>query len=397
MAAVTPLVPSVIMHLDMDAFYASVEILDNPALAGTCLVVGGHSRRGVVAAASYEARRYGIHSAMPMFQARKRCADIVVVPPRRKRYQVVSRQVMALIKAVSPLVEQVSIDEAYVDISGCQRLLGPPRMLAWDLKNRIREATHLTCSIGIAPVKFLAKIASDMEKPDGLTIIPPEAVPDFIHDLAIGKVPGVGKRTREILRKMGVRTLGDIIHFPERTLHRRLGKFGRRLIQLARGADAEPVIPKIPVKSISSEETLATDTRDKRQLDVCLMRDAEEVARRLRRKKMKARTITLKIKHDDFRQVTRSKTLKQATDVSEIIYRQAKHLLERYRLTRPVRLIGLGVSALADADPPVQMALFDEGPPPADPWGQVDKVMDAISEKFGRESIGRARPQKDES
>jgi DNA polymerase-4 len=384
------------MHLDMDAFYASVEVLDNPDLSGKCLVVGGHSKRGVVAAASYEARRYGIHSAMPMFQARKRCADIVIVPPRRKRYQAVSRRVMALIKEVSPLVEQVSIDEAYVDITGCQRLHGPPTVLARDLKRRIKEVTQLTCSVGIAPNKFLAKIASDMEKPDGLTIIPAETVPDFIHTLAVEKVPGVGKRTHEVLRKMGIRTLGDIIHYPEPSLHRRLGKFGHRLIQLARGIEAAPVTPQTPVKSISGEETLETDTRDKRKLQIYLMQHAEDVGHRLRQANMKARRVTLKIKHSDFKQVTRSKTMKQGTNVSEIIYREAKQLLDHYHLTRPVRLIGMGVSALTETDHPVQRALFDSEGDRTNPWQQVDQVMDAITEKFGKGSISKARLKEDD-
>jgi len=380
-----------IMHLDMDAFFASVEVLDNPNLAGKCLVVGGHSKRGVVAAASYEARRYGIHSAMPMFQARQRCADLVVVSPHRKRYQAVSRHVMALIKEVSPLVEQVSIDEAYVDISGCQRLHGPPMVLAKDLKGRIKDEVHLTCSIGIAPNKFLAKIASDMDKPDGLTLIPPETVPDFINELPIEKVPGVGKRTLEILNKVGIRTLGNVTEFPDAILHRRLGKFGRRLIQLSRGVEAAPVTPHTPTKSISGEETLEKDTSDKRRLQVYLMRHAEVVGRRLRRKNMKARTVTLKIKHSDFKQVSRSKTLKKATNSSETIYREANKLLTRYRLNRPVRLIGMGVSALTKVDHPVQMALFDSGQNHADPWNQVDQVVDAITEKFGDGSIRKAR------
>jgi len=383
-------IPPVIMHLDMDAFYASVEVLDNPDLAGKCLVVGGRSRRGVVAAASYEARRYGIHSAMPMFQAQKRCADLVVVPPRRKRYQAVSRQVMGLIREISPLVEQVSIDEAYVDISGCQRLHGPPSVLARDLKARIKAVTHLTCSIGIAPNKFLAKIASDMEKPDGITLIPAETVPDFIHSLPIEKVPGVGKRARGVLHEMGIRALGDIIQYPEATLHRRLGKFGRRLIQLARGIESAPVTPQTPVKSISGEETLEVDTRNKRKLQGYLMRHAEEVGHRLRQKNMKARTVTIKIKHSDFKQITRSRTLKEATDASEIIYREAGKLLARYRLTKPVRLIGMGVTSLIKKSAPVQLELFDSGENRSDPWSQVDHVLDAITDKFGKGSIRKA-------
>ena len=346
---------------------------------------------GVVAAASYEARRYGIYSAMPMFQARQRCADIVVMPPRRKRYSEVSRNIMALIRAVSPLMEQVSIDEAYVDITGCDRLHGPPRLLARNLKAQIKDSEHLTCSIGIAPNKFLAKIASDMDKPDGLTIIPPEVVPNFIKDLAIEKVPGVGKRTLETLHAIGIRTLGNIIEYPESTLHHRLGKFGRRLIQLARGIEETPVTPQTLAKSISAEETLEADTQDKSRLNIYLMRHAENVGRQLRRMNMKARTVTLKIKHSDFKQVTRSKTFKRATNASESIYHEANKLLSCYRLTRPVRLIGMGVSSLTAEDNPIQMALFDLRKKPDKPWDQVDQVVDAITEKFGKGTIRKAR------
>ncbi|MEA3233033.1 MAG: DNA polymerase IV [Thermodesulfobacteriota bacterium] len=384
-------IPRTIMHLDMDAFFAAVEVLDNPALSGKCLVVGGHSKRGVVAAASYEARRYGIHSAMPMFQARRLCADIVVVAPRRKRYGRISRQVMAIIRTVSPRVEQISIDEAYADVTGCERLHGPPGKMAKDLKQRIKNAIRLTCSIGIAPNKFLAKIASDMDKPDGLTVVEPEDVPGFIQALPIQKVPGVGKHTWKILNEIGVRTLGDIAAYPETMLYHRFGKFGRRLVQLAGGIEETPVTPQAPAKSISGEETLAVDTQDKEKLKTHLMRHAEDVGRQLRQINLKARTVTLKIKHSDFKQVTRSKTIKRATHSTEIIYREANQLLTRYRLTRPVRLIGMGVSSLTTEDTPEQLDLFGSRNDKNTSWEQVDRVVDAITDKFGQNSIHKAR------
>ena len=384
-------IPRTIMHLDMDAFFAAVEVLDNPALSGKCLVVGGHSKRGVVAAASYEARRYGIHSAMPMFQARQLCADIVVVAPRRKRYGQISRQVMAIIRTVSPRVEQISIDEAYADVTGCERLHGPPGKMAKDLKQRIKDTIRLTCSIGIAPNKFLAKIASDIDKPDGLTVVEPDDVPGFIQALPIQKVPGVGKHTLKILNEIGVRTLGDIAAYPETMLYHRFGKFGRRLVQLAGGIEGAPVTPQAPAKSISGEETLALDTQDKEKLKTHLMRHAEDVGRQLRRINLKARTVTLKIKHNDFKQVTRSKTIKRATHSTEIIYREANQLLTRYRLTRPVRLIGVGVSSLTTEDTPEQMDLFGSRNDKNASWEQVDRVVDAITEKFGQNSIHKAR------
>lgn len=379
------------MHLDMDAFFAAVEVLDNPELAGECLVVGGYSKRGVVAAASYEARRYGIHSAMPMFQARQRCAKLVVVKPRRKRYSELSRQVMAIIRSVSPQVEQVSIDEAYADITGCERLYGPPREMAQNLKERIKKAVGLTGSIGIAPNKFLAKIASDMGKPDGLMIIIPEEVARLISGLPIEKVPGVGKQAHHVLKKMGVRTLGDITEFPEAKLTNRLGKFGHRLIQLSEGVDETPVEPQSSVKSISTEETLATNTQDKEELKTHLMRQAEDVGRQLRQINMSARTVTLKIKHHDFKLVTRSQTMQQSTLSSEIIYRQAVRLLQRYRITRPVRLIGVGVSSLSSKPTPVQMNLFGDSNDNSRAWEQLDHTVDTITAKFGKDSIHRAR------
>ncbi len=379
------------MHLDMDAFFAAVEVLDNPELAGECLVVGGHSKRGVVAAASYEARRHGIYSAMPMFQARQRCVDLVVVKPRRKRYGELSRQIMAIIKSVSPLVEQVSIDEAFADITGCERLHGQPREMAQNLKGRIKKEVGLTSSIGIAPNKFLAKIASDMGKPDGLVVIKPEEVAGFIKKLPIQKVPGVGKQAHGVLKKMGVGTLSDIAKYGEATLIKRLGKFGYRLIQLSEGVDETPVKSHIRVKSISTEETLAEDTQDTEELKTHLMRQAEDVGRQLRKNNMRARTVTLKIKHHDFKLVTRSRTVERSIQSSEIIYRQAVRLLKRYRLTRPVRLIGVGVSSLSSKSAPVQMGLFGESADEACAWEQVDHTVDTITAKFGKGSIHKAR------
>ena len=224
-----------ILHIDMDAFYASVEQLDDPRLKNKCVVVGGTSNRGVVSAASYEARRFGVRSAMPIYQARQKCPHGIFVPPRMDRYQAISKKIMTILRDFSPLVEPVSIDEAYVDITGCQRLFGEPLEIAREIKGKIWDTVNLTCSVGIAPKKFLAKIASDMQKPDGLTMIPADEVAAFVESLPVGKVPGIGNKMHRQLELLGIRALGDVRRLPQKTLLQHLGKFGARLHALACG------------------------------------------------------------------------------------------------------------------------------------------------------------------
>ncbi len=379
-----------ILHIDMDAFYASVEQLDNPWLKGKCVIVGGTSGRGVVSAASYEARRFGIRSAMPIFQAREKCPEAVFVAPRMARYKEVSRQVMAILRRFSPLVEVVSIDEAYLDIAGCGKLYGDARAMAAAIKAEIQASLRLTCSVGGAPLRFLAKIASDMDKPDGLTIIEAEAVASFIETLAVQKVPGVGRKTFGLLERMGIRTLGDVQKFPQEILLQRLGKFGLRLIELSAGRDRETVMPAAAPKSVSSERTLAADTRDKHLLGKHLLQQSAEVARQLRKAGLRARTITLKIKHADFTQHTRSKTIDRPTRSSETIYRHALGLLENYRSTRKIRLIGVGASGLTPDDAPMQMELFGSVGEADTTWETVDKTVEQITRKFGPDAVKRA-------
>ena len=380
-----------ILHIDMDAFFAAIEMLDDPTLRGKCVVVGGSSNRGVVAAASYQARRFGVHSAMPMFKARQRCPELVVVPPHRKRYSAVSRQVMTILRSYSPLVEQVSIDEAYLDAHGLERLQGMPAVLAGKIKAAIQKKTRLTCSIGVAPLKFLSKIASDMDKPDGLTVITPEAVPQVLATLPVGKIPGVGRRMQQKLQTLGIETLGDVGRYRQSALQRHLGKYGRRLYQLSQGIDTGRVTPIAPVKSVSSETTLGSNTRNHAILARHLLRQAEDVGRQLRNKKLKARTITIKIKYADFAQITRRATLPQPTQAAEAIYKEAVKLLEGQRLYRQVRLIGVGASSLVPQDTLVQQSLFD---PSADRsaqrWEQVGKAVDAVEARFGRTILRKA-------
>jgi DNA polymerase-4 len=378
-----------ILHIDMDAFYASVEQLDNPWLKGKCVIVGGTSKRGVVSASSYEARRFGVRSAMPIFQARQKCPNGVFIPPRMVRYREVSKEIMAILRKFSPQVEVVSIDEAYIDISGSQRLHGNPEAMARDIKNTIKEKLALTCSVGVAPVKFLAKVASDMDKPDGLTIIPPAEMAQFIERLPVQKVAGVGKKTFQRLEAMGIKTLGDVNKFPPKMLQNRLGKFGQRLIELASGRDRSSVTPWSPHKSVSSERTLGEDTRDKNLLHKYLLKQSEEVARQLRKAGVKAKTITLKIKHADFKQYTRSKTISTATRSSETIYQHAASLLDNYELTQKIRLIGVGTSGFQSAGQPVQLSLFDRNEQSDKSWEIVDRTVENITQKFGRDAIKR--------
>ncbi len=373
----------------MDAFFASVEQLDHPEYKGRPLVVGGVSGRGVVAAASYEARKYGIHSAMPMFMATKRCDRLLVVPPRKGRYAEVSRKVMAILDNYSPVVEQVSIDEAYLDATGCERLFGPANAMAKSIKAEIHKRTHLTCSIGVAPLKFLAKIASDMQKPDGLTTISPDRVGEVISALPLEKVPGVGRTAQLRLKKMGLKSLGDVRALNPDMLKMQLGKFGTRLWDLSHGRDATTIIPHTPVKSVSTERTLPADTRDRENLRLHLLAQSQEVGRHLRRDGYLARTITLKLKDRDFKQISRSTTLTRPSQSSETIYQTAAALLKQQRLEKAVRLVGVGASNLVPDTTPRQISLFSNPEPKTDEWSKVDRAVDRITERFGRSAVKR--------
>ena len=379
-----------ILHIDMDAFYASVEKLDDPRLKHKCVIVGGTSNRGVVSAASYEARRYGVHSAMPIYQAKLKCPHGVFVPPRMSRYKEVSKKIMALLKEFSPLVEPVSIDEAYMDITGCQRLFGEPQEIAREIKRKIRDHVHLTCSVGVAPNKFMAKIASDLKKPDGLTIILPDQVQQFIESLDIKKVPGVGKKMVRQLELLGIRTLSDVQRLPDKSLRKHLGKFGRRLRLLSSGSDDSPVTPHTPHKSISSERTLAADTRDVKLLKRYLLSQSAEVARQLRQAGVRAKTIVIKIKDADFKTNTRRTTIAVPTQSSKTIYKHAAQLIDDFKITQKIRLIGVGTTGFSAVTASVQMGLFEHKEKPSDNWEKVDQALDSISQKFGKDAIGRA-------
>lgn len=377
----------VIGHLDMDAFFASVEIADDPSLAGKPVIIGANPR-GVVSAASYEARKYGVHSAMPVVQARKLCPRGVFLPGRHRRYGEVSRAIFDLVRDLVPVVEQTSVDEAYLDLSGSRRLLGAPEDAAAMLKARIRAATGLTCSVGLAPVRFAAKIASDMDKPDGLTVVRPGEVAAFLAPLPVGKIPGVGPKTREVLARLGVRTIAEALARGRDFLVEHLGdNAGAWLWDRASGRDDRPVEPGGEPKSMGAENTFARDTRDPAELARWLGLQSERVGRELRRGGYFCRTVTLKYKYADFSQHTRSRTLKEPTHATEVIFATACELLVAISLARDLRLIGVGVSGLT-RDPGWSRLIPD---PAAERRDRLDAALDAIGDKFGKKAVRRGR------
>ncbi|SBW01280.1 DNA polymerase IV [uncultured delta proteobacterium] len=397
-----------IMHIDMDAFYASVEQRDNPSLKGLPVIIGG-GLRGVVSAASYEARKYGVRSAMPMFRARALCPNGVFLRGRMARYAEVSRTIMAVLQNFSPVVEKASVDEAFLDATGLHRVFGPVENMARELKKAVFEATGLTCSVGLAPVKFLAKIASDMNKPDGLTIVYPEDVPGLLAKLSVGDIPGVGKKTMPSLERLGVRFAADVARYPRDFWVRRFGKMGGVLFDRAGGKDEREVIPFEPPKSESAENTFEEDTKDREFLVTWLLRQADRVGRSLRKQGLAGRTVTLKVKYADFTTLTRAKTLPHRTNVTRVIFDTAVALLEELNPAQKLRLIGVGVSHFdeeeAAAKPKaLQLSLLDDagGPNPAgenrrEPTVDIkresalDAALDAVRDKFGSNMVMRGR------
>ena len=385
--------PEPILHVDMDAFYASVEQRDDPSLRGQPVVVGGAGGRGVVAAASYEARRFGIHSAMPMVRARRLCPDLVIVGNRFERYREVSRQVMAILADVTPLVEPLSLDEAFLDVAGAVRLFGEPPVIGEAIRTRVREELDLPCSVGVGPTKSVAKLLSDRAKPDGLVHWPADEVVARLRPLPVGDLWGAGPRTVERLHAFGYRTIGQLADAELRTLQRVVGEaLGSQLHQLARGIDPRRVSPSEPARSISGERTFAHDLDDPAELERQVRKLSETVGRRLRAGGVAGRTITLKLRFDSFETVTRSATLPAPTDRTRDVATIALDLLAGLRLERArVRLLGVGVSNLGEGDGARQLALdtAEAGPSPtvvgrlADPrWERVERIADSVAERF---------------
>ncbi len=379
-----------ILHIDMDAFFASIEQRDDPRLAGKPIVVGGHSRRSVVATASYEARCFGIHSAMPMFMALERCPHLVVVQSDKAKYAAVSSRIMEIFNDFTPVVEPVSIDEAYLDVTGCERIFGPPHNIAMVIKERIKKETRLTCSIGGAHLRFLAKVASDVNKPDGIFIIEQDQAQEFIATLEIKKIPGVGKRAMEQMEMLGIHTLGDVNRLSPAILQQKFGKFGNRLRNFAQGIDPSTVGADGQRKSISSESTLETDTSDMTFIKQQLLAHAQRVGRDLRRQELLAANVTIKLKFSDFTQITRQNKLTAPICSSSAIYREAVRLVEKTAMTKKIRLLGVGVSSFSDPGTPVQLDIFESTERKEEKWETVDKAVDKISSRFGNDIIKKA-------
>ena len=382
-----------IMHVDLDAFYAAVEQRDHPQWRGLPLVVGAEpGRRGVVATCSYEARRYGVHSAMPISEAVRRLpAETVYVRPHMERYAGVSRQIMGVLESLSPVVEQVSIDEAYLDCSGLEGLVGPPEVIGERTKAAIREAVGLTASVGLGPNRLIAKLASDFRKPDGLTVVPPEQVCAFLDPMPLSVLRGVGVKTRPRLERLGLQTVGDVRRLPLDVLRRHLGaRAGTQVHLQARGIADDHVYPATERKSISKETTFAEDVSDPEVLRDTLRWAAQEVGYLARHQDLKGLVVTLKIRLHPFETHTRSRTLAVPTASDVELFRAAWALFQSGPWSgKAVRLIGVGLSGW-EADSGLQGDLFGaEAPRPHPEQDRLDATLDAIRDKFGRGTIQR--------
>ncbi len=380
-------VPRTVLHVDMDAFYASVEQRDDPALRGKPVVVGGPERRGVVAAASYEARTFGIHSAMPMARALSLCPDAVVARPRMSVYVEVSKTIMAILRDFTPVVEPLSLDEAFLEMTGTEELWGDGRAAAVQIRAAVFDATRLTCSVGVASNKFLAKIASDLDKPDGLTVVPRGAEAAFIAPLSIRKLWGVGPKTAARLEPLGLLTIGDLAAADEAWMIQQVGgNRARHLKRLARAEDSRNVQPRRRRISIGSEQTLMDDVVGADQVEEQVRRRCETVARVLRDKGKRARGVRVKVRYSrTFALATRQGQLLAATDEAAALLRAARALLPKFEtLSVPIRLVGVSVFDLEDAGTPTQLSLF--APHSARP---LETALDAIDERFGQRSVWR--------
>jgi DNA polymerase-4 len=378
-----------ILHVDMDAFFAAVEQRDNPEYAGKPLIIGGDpTKRGVVSTASYEARKYGVRSAMPLSQAHRLCPEGIFIPGNMAKYQRVSVELNRIFLDFTPSVEQISIDEAFLDVTGSQRLFGPATQIAMLIKERIREELHLTASVGLAGNKFLAKLASDMEKPDGFVLIEPENVDRILEPLPVSRIWGVGEKTAAQLAKLGITTIGELRSIPLNDMKQLFGKSGEVLYNLSRGIDSRPVEPYTEAKSMGREITFEEDIGDMESLHIALRYLCEDVGRRLRKNSSEALTITLKIRYEGFETHTRSKTLSVQTDSTIKIHEIAKGLLDKSILRgRKVRLLGIYLSNLMAAGTPKQISLMEED---NERLRELDKAMDSIRDRFGDGAIAPA-------
>ncbi len=376
-----------ILHVDLDAFFASVEQRDHPELRGRPVIVGGGGpdQRGVVSAASYEARRFGVHSAMSLREAGRRCPDGVFVPVDGRRYQQASRDVMAVLRRFTPLVEPISIDEAFLDVTATANLFGDGPTIARRIKDEVRADVGLTVSVGVATTKLVAKVASDLRKPDGLVVVAPGDEAAFLAPLPISRLWGVGERTGLALADYGVRTIGDLAALPEDVVVRRFGKFGASLVARARGFDADPVHDGDPAKSVGHEHTFDVDTSDRETIERALLGMADGVAARLRSAGVRAGTVAVKIRDSSFRTVTRQRTLAEPTDMTEPIYRVALELARPEVRGIRVRLLGVTASNLGDRE---QLSMFSDEDPRR---RRATAAADAVRRRYGEDAVTRAR------
>ena len=376
-----------ILHVDMDAFFASVEIRRRPELRGKPVLVGG-STRGVVAAASYEARRYGVRSAMPMSRALRMCPNAIVLPPDRRAYTEASAAVMAILHDVTPLVEPLSLDEAFLDVSGALRAQGRPAVIAAAIRERVRTEQQLTCSVGVAATKFVAKLASARCKPDGLLVVPAARTLDFLHPLPVTALWGVGARTAENIQRLGIRTVGDLANTPVDALRRAVGAgAAEHLSSLAHGRDPRPVSVDEVEKSISAEHTVDVDLTTEAEVSRQLLGLAEEVARRVRSRGFVSRTIGIKIRFADFTTVTRVRTLPSHTDVTSTVYETALELYRSLELDQPrIRLVGVRCESLAEAGEVSEQLSFDDLDAASAPRA-TDAVLDEARRRFGAGAV----------
>src|SRR4249920_1314328 len=377
-----------VLHVDMDAFYASVELISRPHLRGLPVIVSGGGNRGVVLSATYEARRFGVHSAMPMGRARRLCPQGVVVEPDHHRYAEVSRGVMEIFRSITPLVEPLSLDEAFLDVSGAVRRLGPPAGIGRLIRDRVADEQQITCSVGVAATKFVAKLASARAKPDGLLVVPRDQTVAFLHALPVGDLWGVGERTEESLGRLGLVTVADLAHTPVDTLRRALGDAaGAHLHELAWGRDPRPVVPEQAEKSVGAEETFPRDVDDPEVVLRELLRLSERVATRLRSAEVVGRTVTIKIRFADFTTITRSRTLAEHTDVARTVFATARALYHSLGLDRArLRLVGVRVEGLVRAEDGHHQLALDERP---QGWREAERAVDRAGARFG---TGAVRP-----
>ena len=380
-----------VIHVDMDAFYASAEQLDNPELIGKAVIVGGNPKqRGVVSAASYEARKFGVHSAMPMSRAIKLCPHAIVMPVRMKRYAELSKQIHAIFEEYTPQIEPISLDEAFLDVTGSLKLFDTAEKICRDIKRQIKEKLGLVASVGVATNKFLAKLASDLDKPDGFVVITEENKQQILDPLPVSKIWGVGKVTEKALKSKGINTIEQIRKASSHILRNILGDQTPHMLRLAQGIDNREVESNREAKSISSEQTFATDIIDKDILLDVLLHQVEDVAQRLRMNNLEAKTITLKLRYDDFRTITRSNTFEHPTNITKTLWQKAEQVFwDWYRKSAgPLRLLGFGASGLREAGSG-QHQLFSE--PEQEKQKRLDEAFDMIRDKFGHDALKRGK------